>query len=100
MAPAAESPAQASAATLFMPDISGTLRIRYIDLQEGRYESEASTWVALTSHTLRIERGDTVITDSLNQRFRFRARDALRYGFYYENRYYQSRWSQTSPFRY
>ena len=84
----------------FVPEISGTLRLRYISLQEGRYQTEASTWVSLTSHALHIGVDGSEVSDLLSQRFRYRARDLLRYGFYYENRYYQSRWSKTYPQQY
>ena len=86
-----------AAPSTFTPTVSGTLRLRYESLNEGRYW--AYSYIDLTTHALKVSfdgsTGTTSLSDLLDGRFAFRRRLVGSFGF--RGYYWDTYWGQTEP---
>lgn len=86
-----------AAPSTFTPTVSGTLRLRYESLNEGRFY--AYSYVDLTTHALNVTfddgSGATSLSDLLDGRFGFRRRLVGSFGF--RGYYWDTYWAQTRP---
>lgn len=86
-----------AAPSTFTPTVSGTLRLRYESLNEGRFY--AYSYVDLSTHALSVTfddgSGPTALSDLLDGRFEFRRRVVGSFGF--RGYYWDTYWSRTRP---
>lgn len=93
VAPPAKT-ASASAST-FTSAVSGTLRVRYVGLNEGTYGFQSRQYVDLTTHALRSSFNGQPSSDLLSGRFEWRRRMVATFGF--QGSYYDATYAQTQP---